>query len=74
MKHDTYSEVFEEKKTAHVQLTRKLATFNKRALSAWENKHCWLSENESLPHGHMDNPVPMPKRCRVMVPVPNDVQ
>ena len=81
MKHKTYREAFEEKKTTHVQMTIlrskqhtiKTTTFNKRALSAWEDKRCWLTENESLPHGHVDSPVPMPKRRRVMLPVSGDV-
>ena len=81
MKHTTYKEAFEEKKTTSVQMTIlqskhhtiKTTTFNKRALSAWEDKRCWLTANESLPHGHVDSPVPMPKRRRVMVPVRGDV-
>ena len=81
MKHETYKEAFEEKKTTHVQMTIlrskqhtiKTTTFRKRALSAWEDKRCWVSANESLPHGHVDSPVPMPKRRRVIVPVSGDV-
>ena len=81
MKHKTYREAFEEKKTTQVQMTIlrskqhtiKTTTFKKRALSAWEDKRCWLTENESLPHGHVDSPVPIPKRRRVMVPVSGDV-
>ena len=82
MKHDAYREAFEDKKTTRVQMTIlrsqhhtiQTTTFNKRALSAWEDKRCWLSENASLPHGHVDSPVPLPKRRRVMVPVPGDVE
>ena len=81
MKHDRYRETFEEKKTTRVQMTIlrskqhtiQTTTFNKRALSAWEDKRCWLNENESLPHGHVDSPVPMPKRRRVALPVSGDV-
>jgi len=81
MKHEQYAEAFEEQKTTRVQMTIihskqhaiQTTTFNKRALSAWEDKRCWISENESLPHGHVDSPVPMPKRRRVMVPVTGDV-
>ena len=81
IKHDKYREAFEEKKTTSVQMTIlrstqhtiQTTTFNKRALSAWEDKRCWLSENESLPHGHVDCPVPVPKRRRVILPVSGDV-
>ena len=81
LKHDSYREAFEEQKTTRVQMTilrSKLHTiqttrFNKRALSAWEDKRVWLNENESLPHGHVDSPVPMSKRPRIALPVSGDV-
>ena len=81
MKHDLYREAFEEKKTTRVQMTIirskqhtvQTTTFNKRALSAWEDKRMWLNENDSLPHGHVDSPVPMAKRRRVMLPPTGDV-
>jgi len=80
-KHEHYTVAFEEQKTTQVQMTIiqskqhtiQTTTFNKRALSAWEDKRCWISENKSLPHGHVDSPVPMSKRRRVMVPVSGDV-
>ena len=79
--HNDYVAAFEEKKTTRVHMTIicsqqhtiQTTTFNKRALSAFEDKRCWLSENESLPHGHVDSPVPMPKRRRVVVPRSGDV-
>ena len=81
MKHDLYREAFEEKKTTRVQMTIirskqhsvQTTTFNKRALSAWEDKRVWLSENESLPHGHVYSPVSISKRRRVMLPPSGDV-
>ena len=81
MRHNMYREAFKEKKTTRVQMTIiqskqhtiQTTTFKKRALSAWEDKRIWLSENESLPHGHVDSPVPMPKRRRVVVPASGDV-
>ena len=81
MRHITYKKAFLEKKTTHVQMTIlrskqhmiQTTTFNKRALSAWEDKRCWLSENVSLPHGHVKSPVPMPKRRRVELPMSGDV-
>ena len=81
MRHAIFKEAFEEKKTTRVQMTIlqskqhtiQTTTFNKRALSAWETKRCWLTENESLPHGHVDSPVPMPKRRRVALPESGDV-
>ena len=83
MKHDIFREAFEEQKTTRVQMTIlrshqhtiQTTTFNKRALSAWEDKRCWLNENESLPHGHVDSPVPMSKRRRVLLlPARGDVE
>ena len=81
MKHSLYREAFEEQKTTRVQMTIlrskqhtiQTTTFNKRALSSWEDKRVWLNENESLPHGHVDSPVPNPKRRRVAVPATGDV-
>ena len=81
MKHDIFREAFEEQKTTSVQMTIlrstqhtiQTTTFNKRALSAWEDKRVWVNENESLPHGHVDSPVPIPKRRRVLMPVSGDV-
>ena len=81
MKHENFKEAFEEKKTTRVQMTIlqskrhmiRTTTFNKRALSAFEDKRCWVNENESLPHGHVDSPVPLPKRRRLMVPESGDV-
>ena len=81
MKHEHYTEAFVEQKTTRVQITvirskqhtMQTTTFNKRTLSAWEDKRCWISENESLPHGDVDSPVPMPKRRRLMMPVSGDV-
>ena len=81
LRHNTYKEAFEEKKTTRVQMTIlkstqhtiQTTTFTKRALSAFEDKRCWLSENESLPHGHVDSPVPLPKRRRLLLPAGGDV-
>ena len=81
MRHNLYREAFEEQKTTRVQMTIlrsqqhtiQTTTFNKRALSAWEDKRLWLSDNESLPHGHVDSPVPMLKRRRVLLPESGDV-
>ena len=82
MKHNSYKDAFEEHKNTQVQMTIlrskqhtiQTTTFNKRALSAWDDKRVWLSENESLPHGHVDSPVPLPKRRRVAVPESGDVE
>ena len=81
MKHDMYREAFEQQKTTRVQMTIlrstqhtiQTTTFNKRALCAWEDKRVWVNENESLPHGHVDSPVPIAKRRRVLMSVPGDV-
>ena len=82
MKHDIFREAFEEQKTTQVQMTIlrstqhtiQTTTFNKRALSAFEDKRCWVNENESFPHGHVDSPVPMAKRRRVVLPERGDVE
>ena len=82
MKHDTYREAFEDQKTTHVQMTIlrskqhtiQTTTFRKRALSAWEDKRVWLNENESLPHGHVDSPIPVVKRRRIVLPESGDVE
>ena len=81
MRHSLYREAFEEKKTTRVQMTIlrsqqhtiQTTTFTKRALNAWEDKRVWVSDNDSFPHGHVDSPVPMPKRRRVVLPVRGDV-
>ncbi|MEL7306377.1 MAG: endonuclease domain-containing protein [Pseudomonadota bacterium] len=81
MKHDIFKNAFEEMKTTRVQMTiirsthhtLQTTTFSKRALSAWEDKRLWLNENESIPHGCVDSPIPPPKRRRVMLPPAGDV-
>ena len=80
-KHETYKAAFEEKKVTFAQMTIlrsqqhtiKTTTFRKRALSAWEDKRLWLSENVSIPYGNKDSPLPLPKRARIDVPVSGDV-
>ena len=70
-KHEKYVEVLRNQKCSEVQMTIiksknhdiRTTTFRKRALSAWEDKRCWLSMNESLPHGHPDTQLPPPKRA-----------
>ena len=81
IRHSEYLEAYHDKKTTRVQMTIlrskqhtiHTTTFNKRALSAWDDKRLWLSENESVPHGFVDSPVPKPKRRRVMLPPDGDV-
>lgn len=80
--HNDYLAAFEEQKTTHVKMTIlrskqhtiQTTTFKKRALSAFDDKRCWLNENESLPHGHVDSPVPMRKRPRIEMPESGDVE
>ena len=82
MRHERFVEAFEEKTTTFVQMTIlrskrhtiQTTAINKRALSAWEDKRVWVSENVSLPHGHKDSPVPLPKRRRVALPESGDVE
>ena len=53
--------------------TIQTTTFNKQALSTWEDRRYWMSENESLRDGDVDSSVSMPKRRCVMVPVSGDI-
>ena len=81
LRHETYQEVYEEAKETSVEMTIlksiqhtvHTVTFRKRALSCFDDKRCWLTHNESLPHGHVDSPVPPPKRRRIMLPARGDV-
>ena len=81
MKHKMYRKVLKHHmltnvdmtiiKSKHHQVTT--STFRKRALSAWEDKRCWLSLNHSLPHGHPDTCIPPPKRRKLSLPPSGDV-
>ena len=81
MHHSDYQAALEKKNESHVQMTVlrsnlhtvQTVTFRKRALSAWEDKRCWLTANTSLPHGHFRTGVPPPKRARVAVPPSGDI-
>ena len=80
--HDRYRDIFRELKENTVTMTIlrsrrhtvQTVTFQKRALSAWEDKRCWLDHNTSLPHGHYASGVPPPKRRRLAVPPSGDVE
>ena len=82
MKHQLYKSTYRHKKLTRVDMTIlrsqchrvTTTTFSKRALSAWEDKRCWLSRNRSLPHGHPDTGIaPPPKRPRLDLPPSGDV-
>ena len=53
--------------------TIQTVTFKKRALSAWDDKRCWLGPNSSVPHGHYRSGVPLPKRHRPVPPPSGDL-
>ena len=53
--------------------TIQTVTLNKRGLSCWEDKRCWLSPNESVPYGHYSSGVPQAKRRRLEMPQYGDV-
>ena len=65
LRHADYQQAYHQTHESTVQMTIlkssehtiRTHTFRKRALSVWEDKRCWLSANESLPHGHVDSPV-----------------
>ena len=81
MRHEAYKDVYEQAKETYVNMTIlkstehivHTTTFRKRALSCLEDKRCWLSPNHSLPHGHIDSPIPRPKRRRTLPPPSGDV-
>ena len=81
MKHKLYKQAYRNKNITSVNMTIlksdlhtvKTHTFKKRALSAWEDKRCWLSHNTSLPHGHPDTHIPPPKRLKLTPPQSGDV-
>ena len=82
MRHETYRNVYMDSKETYVNMTIlkstehtvHTTTFKKRALSCLEDKRCWLEPNTSLPHGHVDSPVPPPKRRRILPPPRGDVE
>ena len=81
MRHQEYHDAYKQLKETYVNMTIlksvghtiHTTTFRKRALSCLEDKRCWVNCNASLPHGHVDSPVPPPKRVRVSLPAAGDV-
>ena len=81
MAHKAYVEAFEEKQESNVQMTIlrsnlhtiQTVTFRKRALSAWEDKRCWLGPNSSVPHGSSSSGIPPPQRRHVALPPSGDI-
>ena len=81
MKHRSYKKAYKNKTITFVNMTIlksqvhtvKTYTFKKRALSAWEDKRCWIGHNTSLPHGHPDTNIPPPKRIKLTLPHSGDV-
>ena len=81
MKHKQYRDAYKHMKLTKVSMTIlkskdqeiRTTTFEKRALSAWEDKRCWISKNHSLPHGHHDTNIPPPKKRKLTLPLSGDV-
>ena len=81
MKHRAYKMAYINKNITLVNMTIlkskthevKNHTFRKRALSAWEDKRCWIGHNISLPHGHPDTNISPPKRIKLTLPHSGDV-
>ena len=81
MKHREYKKAFLNKRVSHINMTILKSqshevtthTFRKRALSAWEDKRCWISSNISLPHGHHETDIPPPKKQKLSIPPSGDV-
>ena len=76
IRHQEYHDAYKQFKETYVNMTIlkstehtvHTTTFRKRALSCLEDKRCWLHSNASLPHGHVDSPVPPPKRLCIALP------
>ena len=66
----TYANMTILKSNQHTVTTH---SFRKRALSAFEDKRCWVSHNTSLPHGHPQTNIPPPKRIKLSLPSSGDM-
>ena len=84
-RHQLCQDAFHNKTESYVEMTslrsktHTLSTHKtrKRGLSAWEDKRCWLSENESLPYGSSLSSVTWEcsaKRRKKDVPASGDVE
>ena len=81
MQHRQYYEAYANKVITYVNMTILKSSqhtvithrFKKRALSAFEDKRCWITHNTSLPHGHPQTNVPPPKRIKLSLPSSGDV-
>ena len=79
--HKAYRRAFRNKTITYVDMTilkskqHTVTThmFRKRALSAWEDKRCWISNNTSFPHGHPNTGIPPPKKIKLSPPPSGDV-
>ena len=79
--HETYREVFLSQRESHYDMTilrSKLhtiqtVTFQKRGLSSWEDKRCWLDANTSVPHGSCLSGLPSKRRRVFPTPYSGDV-
>ena len=82
MRHQDYYDTYKHLKETYVNMTIlkstehtvHTTTFRKRALSCLEDKRCWLHSNASLPHGHVDSPVPPPKRLCIALPASGNIR
>ena len=81
MKHWVYKIAYINKNMTFVNMTIlkskthevKTHAFRKRALSAWEDKRCWIGHHISLPHGHPDTNISLTKRIKLTLPHSGDV-
>ena len=84
-RHQNYQDAFHNKIECYVEMTclrsktHTLSTHKtrKRGLSAWDDKRCWLSENESLPYGSSLSSVTWEcpaKQRKKDVPASGDIQ
>ena len=79
--HQSYRDAYHNQTESSIKMTLfrsqlhtiQTVSFQKRALSAWEDKRCWLEANSSVPHGSYLSGLP-PKRRRVFpTPASGDV-
>ncbi|MEL7306874.1 MAG: hypothetical protein AAGK05_02760, partial [Pseudomonadota bacterium] len=79
--HQAYREAFLSQNETIYQMTIlrsqlhtiQTVTFQKRGLSAWEDKRCWLDANTSVPHGSYLSQLPPRQRRVIPTPASGDV-
>ena len=83
--HQLYQDAFHHKIESYVEMvflqskqhTMQTKKTRKRGLSAWDDKRCWLAENESLPYGSSLSThtwsIPVKRMC-IELPISGDIR